>query len=644
MIYILLSILGLSFLIFIHELGHYWMARREGMRVETFSIGFGRPIYSWKFQETTWQIGWLLFGGYVKIAGMDLEKSEDPYKEKDGFFSKSPWARIKVALMGPVANLLFALLAFAMLWVSGGREKRFSETTHKIGWVDPESALYKYGVRPGDEISAYDTHPYETAKDHLYAAMTENGEIPVEGYKINYTTGEREPFSILAESYPHPDALDEGIRTLGVLQPAGYLVYQKPTEKQQGVLQNSPLLDSGIQNGDRLLWANGEILFSLKQLHYLLNQNRALVTVQRGDNVVQVRVPRVALSEIKPEGEFRDEMIDWQYEAGLSGLKPQELMVLPYNLTSQAVVQAPVKFIDRDKASELWPETVYSAQEEPLKVGDKILAVYGIAVDSPAKLLKELQDYRINVVVQRTEDSLPVVDPQEADRLFEKEIAKDDLEEIVSTLGTANSKHTAGQLVLLAPVAPKLRKDLALMPEAQKAYTHELQEQKKAIDAMSNPQQRIKMQRQLDLQEKSLYIGLTSFPDRKVKYNPTPFGLFKNVFDEIKTTLQGLISGVLNPKWLVGPIGIVQIVHDSTTHGLKEALFWLGAISLNLGVLNLLPIPMLDGGTIIISLVEMVTGKRMHPRLLEKLVLVFGILFVLFFLFITYHDLTRLLK
>src|ERR1700733_8195428 len=90
---VILAVLGLSFLIFIHELGHYWMARRVGMRVETFSIGFGRPVVSWMWDGVKWQIGWLLFGGYVKIAGQELDKNTDPYSIADGFFGKSPLDR-----------------------------------------------------------------------------------------------------------------------------------------------------------------------------------------------------------------------------------------------------------------------------------------------------------------------------------------------------------------------------------------------------------------------------------------------------------------------------------------------------------------------------------------------------------------------
>ncbi len=63
LIYALFAILGLGFLVFIHELGHYWVARRQGMRVEAFSIGFGKALYSWEWDGVKWQICWLPFGG-----------------------------------------------------------------------------------------------------------------------------------------------------------------------------------------------------------------------------------------------------------------------------------------------------------------------------------------------------------------------------------------------------------------------------------------------------------------------------------------------------------------------------------------------------------------------------------------------------
>ena len=66
--YIILALLGLSFLVFIHEMGHYLVAKWTGMKVEVFSIGFGKAIKSWDVGGVKWQIGWLPFGGFVKAG------------------------------------------------------------------------------------------------------------------------------------------------------------------------------------------------------------------------------------------------------------------------------------------------------------------------------------------------------------------------------------------------------------------------------------------------------------------------------------------------------------------------------------------------------------------------------------------------
>src|SRR5271154_2135216 len=116
---IIFAVLGLGFLVFIHELGHYWVARRKGMKVEVFSIGFGKAIYSWKHQGVKWQVGFLPFGGYVKIAGMQREGTVEPHEIRDGFFGKSPSARIQVALAGPLVNIGFAMLLFLIIWGMG---------------------------------------------------------------------------------------------------------------------------------------------------------------------------------------------------------------------------------------------------------------------------------------------------------------------------------------------------------------------------------------------------------------------------------------------------------------------------------------------------------------------------------------------
>ena len=257
-------------------------------------------------------------------------------------------------------------------------------------------------------------------------------------------------------------------------------------------------------------------------------------------------------------------------------------------------------------------------------------------------LLANLQHRKINIIVERNPEIAKEISWQEGDASFDKDLNWNDISAIANTLGSGHVIQKAGNYVLLNSVTPKTRNDFELSPEKQAWLTAELLEQKKEIEAIEDPEKRAQALVMLKNQEEQLLLGLPSVQDRRVNYNPSPFVQFANVFSEIWNTLTALISGSLSPKWVSGPIGIVQVVHDNWAIGIKEALFWLGAISLNLGILNLLPIPVLDGGTIVLSLFEMITGKRIHPKTLEKVILPFALLLIIFFVFLTYQDVSRI--
>ena len=94
---------------------------------------------------------------------------------------------------------------------------------------------------------------------------------------------------------------------------------------------------------------------------------------------------------------------------------------------------------------------------------------------------------------------------------------------------------------------------------------------------------------------------------------------------------------------MAGPIGIVQVIQYGWSQGVKEALYFLGMISLNLGLLNLLPIPVLDGGHIVFALWEMITKKPLSIKTREKLIFPFIILLVAVFIYFSYNDIVRII-
>lgn len=647
--YILLALAGVSLLIFLHELGHYIMAKRVGMRVETFSIGFGKPIISWMRQGVRWQIGCIPFGGYVKIAHAEegAEGEQDPYTVPDGFFGRPPIDRIKVAIAGPLVNIVFALLLFTLLWFAGGREKSFSQYTPLIGWLDPKSPLFERGVRPGDEISSYNDTPFHAVQDHIYAA-TINGagkDMTVTGFYHDYPSAEATPFQHTIKPYSHPRASERGILTAGVLQPANYVIYGKMGSDAQDnpVAADSPMAGSDIAYGDRIFWVDGEVIFSQEQLSNILNDDKVLLTIKRNGETLLKRVPRVRVQELRFNHEFKEELADWQFAAQLNDVNLQTLWALPYDITNEGMVITRLRLIDEEKDPEIFPTTPFSAIESPLQRGDKILAVQGSPIKSAYQILAKIQQREVSIIVERNPALTESIDWRLANTEFDQGIPWKQLDIMARSIGTAAPIGASGPLHLLKPVIPRPRNAFASSPEKQALMAAEQQKVQGEIEGIKDPEKRAQAERLIEGRDKQLLLGLPSVRDRPIAYNPNPLATFSDLFHEIWGTLKALVTGSLSPKWLVGPVGIVQIVKDNSMQGLREGLFWMGAISLNLGILNLLPIPVLDGGSIVLSVVEMVTKRRISPKTLEKIVFPFVLLLAAFFLFLTYNDLWRII-
>ena len=140
----------LGVLIFVHELGHFVMARRIGVRVITFSLGFGPKIFGFTRGDTEYRVSAVPLGGYVKMAG---ETPDDPRTGKpDEFLSKTKWQRFQVLIMGPVMNILLAIVLMWIVLMQGARVPAFLDRAPVVGAVGAGSPAERGGIKPGDRI------------------------------------------------------------------------------------------------------------------------------------------------------------------------------------------------------------------------------------------------------------------------------------------------------------------------------------------------------------------------------------------------------------------------------------------------------------------------------------------------------------
>ena len=140
----------LGVLIFVHELGHFLAARRLGVRVLTFSLGFGPKILKTTRGDTEYCISAIPLGGYVKMAG---ESPDDPRSgAPDEFLSKTKWERFQVLIMGPVMNILLAVVVLAVVLAQGAEVPAYDEQPPVLGAVRADSVAARAGLMPGDRI------------------------------------------------------------------------------------------------------------------------------------------------------------------------------------------------------------------------------------------------------------------------------------------------------------------------------------------------------------------------------------------------------------------------------------------------------------------------------------------------------------
>lgn len=245
----------LGVLVFVHELGHFMMARWHGVRVLTFSLGFGPKLFKVKRGDTEYAISAVPLGGYVKMAGENPEDQRTG--NPDEFLSKTKWQRFQILIMGPAMNVVLAVVLLWIVLMQGAAVPAYQDQPVVIGVVNADSAAARAGLRSGDRILAVNNEETPTWEDFFMAI----GSKPDRDVELTIVRdGREERVTVRPEAQTRYEIGD-----IGVLPD----VYPSI----QSVMPGEPADRAGLKPNDVILSINGQRVVFASHVQEIIGQN-----------------------------------------------------------------------------------------------------------------------------------------------------------------------------------------------------------------------------------------------------------------------------------------------------------------------------------------------------------------------------------
>ncbi len=690
---ILSVVLGLGLVIFFHELGHFAVAKWCNVHVERFSIGIGPILWSRQKGETEYALSALPFGGYVKMLGQDdmdpnQMTSSEIAENPRSYSAKSVPQRMAIISAGVIMNVITGFLFFSTCYFFG-----VYEPSPVVGSVIPGFPAWQAGIRPGDRITAINGEAIRSFSDLQEAVILSSGDVALEGMHDDGTSFS-EVLTPLKSSPGRSVGIRPGATTAiadtiekpELISDAGLPLEKASEEFLPGdkiiALRPSPLAtetpaDAAAAVAEKPGDAVRPMLFS--ELRYVTarDADRELIyTVERHDKDAEGKKSKTAkMVEITvPPSEIRSiglwmamgpiKAIQKNSIAEKAGLKVGDLILsvddkepgknidpleLPVYFGKQA--GKPVKVVVKRATSE----------------GDDKVELEVIPGDSPGWLdspdfkASPLSINAIGIGYQVQLRIARVLPGSEAEKLgvFKPDmkitrvdlIAADPEKAVPDAFGDAMSPRQL-DLSTMAPKEPGTLEDV----NWAWAFAE--------IQRVPNRQIRIYFEDGKNTGSEVLktYESATGWyrwfrgfngsiwqDDRELQKGDSlgdalALGIrrTKKTAVSIYMTLRSLTQGNVSADSLSGPLGIAKIGYMVAERGLIDLLMFLGFLSINLAILNFLPIPILDGGHMVFLLWEGITRRKPSSRVIGWAHGV-GLLFIIsLFLFVMYVDISTL--
>lgn len=295
-------VLLLTVLVFVHEMGHYLVARWCGVRVETFSIGFGPALIGWTDRkQTRWKIAALPLGGYVKFFGdMNAASAPDgslldtltPQERKVAFHHKGLLQRVAIVVAGPLANIVYAIVVLSVVFVTYGQRA----TPPEVGRVIEGSAAEAARFQRGDVVLAIDGRHISRFEEVVAAGLLNPGR------PLTFLVQRgAEKLTLVATPEPYTTSELDGIeRTVGELG-----LYPASQAVVGNVMPDGAAAAAGFRKGDRIIAVDSQPVDNFQDLQDIVgaSEGRQLtVSVERGTDVLKIKVTPRYQSLPLPDG------------------------------------------------------------------------------------------------------------------------------------------------------------------------------------------------------------------------------------------------------------------------------------------------------------------------------------------------------
>ncbi|MCF6148891.1 MAG: RIP metalloprotease RseP [Candidatus Kuenenia sp.] len=591
---VILVIIGIGLLIFVHELGHFLMAKKIGARVLAFSLGFGPAMLKKQWGETEYRLSLFPLGGYVKLAG------ENPDEEKTGapdeFSSKTVGQRALVLVAGVALNALLAFIAFIVAFEIG-----VPFITSEVGDVVPGQPAWQAGIQRGDkimEIGGIDDPDFEDIFTVVALSNTTTG-IPLKVKRGN------DVFN--TEVIPEYDQ-EHGLQRIGIM-PATSLEIDKIFAFENN---ESPARDAGIQVKDIIVAVNGKRISSEGEFREVESQSAGkeiTLTVLRNNEETEVKATPSKISRWMLGLSCASSIIDGVKNDSIAQktglMKGDEIIevnsnpIVGFTGFKKAFMESEEKTciltVKRNNKITLLsvPLEAPAAKEEFLK---SITPLYGLTVDSV------IEGFPAEKIGLQPGDKIISLNEKELHHWNEL------LQAVVSGQGKPMIiEWMRGNEKLTSPIEPQKNGETAAGSIG------------------------VKFREKTELKKYGLFESCI-------------VGVKKAIINvqRLYLTIKGFFSQRLSTKNVGGFILIAQASYESAKVGMGKLVYFLGILSLQLALLNILPVPVLDGGHLLFLAIEKIKGSPVSQKTLSIAHYIGFAMIISLVIYATRNDIMRL--